>query len=139
MVIDAVTFFLKAHNLTQLPVYFWGASSGGTLALKLVGTLHRQRQEAAREAAARGLPPPWALMSWGIISGGWVVAGWVARCLVLLGGLQVAGSCGAAAGNGGSGHRPLAVATHASPCPHLTTTLLPLPPPPSRGGHPHRL
>jgi hypothetical protein len=39
-VIATVTQFLIDHGLTGKPVYFQGASSGGTLALKLPSKLH---------------------------------------------------------------------------------------------------
>lgn len=45
-VIRIVTKFLLDHGLTGKPVYLWGASSGGTLALKLPGAL----QVAAKQA-----------------------------------------------------------------------------------------
>ena len=53
--IAAVTQFVADHGLAGKPLILWGASSGGTLALKLPGTLAALAQPAARtEAAAPG-------------------------------------------------------------------------------------
>jgi hypothetical protein len=57
-VIATVTQFLIDHGLTGKPVYFQGASSGGTLALKLPSKLHMLAQQGAETeqpaAAAEG-------------------------------------------------------------------------------------
>lgn len=57
-VIAAVTQFVADHGLAGKPLILWGASSGGTLALKLPGTLAAMAAEQAAavggEAAAAG-------------------------------------------------------------------------------------
>ena len=98
--IEAVERFLVKHKLTDKPVLFWGASSGGTLCLKLPATL-ASRAWAAKEAAAahqhggeggvaaaghsghssgseedQKEEEPYVLRIDGIISGGWVRVGW---------------------------------------------------------------
>jgi alpha-beta hydrolase superfamily lysophospholipase len=45
-VIATVSKFLKDHGLTDKPLYLWGASSGGTLALKLPAALMVRQREA---------------------------------------------------------------------------------------------
>lgn len=53
-VIAAVTQFVSDHGLADKPLILWGASSGGTLALKLPGTLAQHAAAAAGEAATAG-------------------------------------------------------------------------------------
>ena len=53
-VIAAVTQFVSDHGLEGKPLILWGASSGGTLALKLPGTLAQRAAAAAGEAATAG-------------------------------------------------------------------------------------
>lgn len=48
-VIETVSEFLKEHGLAGKPLYLWGASSGGTLALKLPATLAALRAAAEAE------------------------------------------------------------------------------------------
>lgn len=44
---------MVSNNLTALPIYLWGASSGGTLALKMMGQLYRLDQEVRSQRPAR--------------------------------------------------------------------------------------
>ncbi len=43
--ISTLRYFIVSNNLTNLPIYLWGASSGGTLALKMMGQLYRFDQQ----------------------------------------------------------------------------------------------
>lgn len=89
-VIAAVTQFVADHGLAGKPLILWGASSGGTLALKLPGTLAALAQPAAgTEAAAGQVAAQQAVVGpslkvAGIISGGYGCAGgvccWIACC-----------------------------------------------------------
>lgn len=90
-VIAAVTQFVADHGLAGKPLILWGASSGGTLALKLPGTLAALAQPAAgTEAAAGQVAAQQAVVGpslrvAGIISGGrhgWAGGGcgWIACC-----------------------------------------------------------
>lgn len=61
-VIATVSRFLKGHGLADKPLYLWGASSGGTLALKLPAALMVKQREAKDEEFVPRVS--------GIISGG---------------------------------------------------------------------
>lgn len=65
--IATIRFFILKNNLEALPIFFWGASSGGTLALKLLGQLYRNDVHANELAKETGLEPAYTL--WGSVSG----------------------------------------------------------------------
>lgn len=74
-VIGTLMQLLQRRGLNSKPVYLWGASSGGTLALKMPLWLAKYRAWAAQQAAAGVQVPPLFSVA-GVISGGWV-HGWV--------------------------------------------------------------
>ncbi|KAL4438660.1 hypothetical protein ABPG77_006264 [Micractinium sp. CCAP 211/92] len=65
--ISTLRYFIVSNNLTNLPIYLWGASSGGTLALKMMGQLYRFDQQTQEDAAKNGTRPPYTL--WGSVRG----------------------------------------------------------------------
>lgn len=74
-VVEAVTRFVADHGLAGKRLILWGASSGGTLALKLPGTLAAMAQRGAAGAGAGQVAASQAavgpvLRLTGIISGG---------------------------------------------------------------------
>lgn len=70
-VIGTLMQLLQRRSLNSKPVYLWGASSGGTLALKMPLWLDKYRAWAAQQAAAGEQVPPLFSVA-GIISGAWV-------------------------------------------------------------------
>ena len=80
-VIGTLMQLLQRRGLNSRPVYLWGASSGGTLALKMPLWLDKYRAWAAGQAAAGVQVPPVFSVA-GIISGGWPCLGggaWVRK------------------------------------------------------------